>query len=133
MSSENNEIAYLRQLAARFRKLASRDPAVSAELNEIADQVSARADRLQQAAKAIHWHNEVPPKERQPRSSLTPREREVLTWLARGKTSKDVGDILKIAKRTVEAHANSAIRKLKANNRAQAIAIAMRDRLLNSD
>jgi DNA-binding CsgD family transcriptional regulator len=63
-------------------------------------------------------------------SSLTPREREVLTWVARGKSAWEIGEILAIAKRTVDEHVQTAARKLNASNRTQAVAIALRDRLI---
>ena len=64
------------------------------------------------------------------RRSLTAREREVLTWAAHGKTAWEIGEILAIAKRTVDEHAQTAFRKLGAVNRTQAVAIALRERLI---
>jgi DNA-binding CsgD family transcriptional regulator len=61
---------------------------------------------------------------------LTEREREVLTWVAQGKSAWEIGKILNIAKRTVDEYAATAYRKLGAVNRAQAVAIAVRDRLI---
>jgi LuxR family quorum sensing-dependent transcriptional regulator len=61
---------------------------------------------------------------------LTPREREVLQWVARGKSAWEIGEILKIGQRTVDEHAATALRKLGAANRAQAIAIAVRNKLI---
>jgi LuxR family quorum sensing-dependent transcriptional regulator len=57
---------------------------------------------------------------------LTPREREVLTWIAHGKTAWEVGEILAIAKRTVDEHVQAAGRKLGAKNRTHAVALALR-------
>jgi LuxR family transcriptional regulator, quorum-sensing system regulator BjaR1 len=68
---------------------------------------------------------------RAPRPRLTAREQEVLVWTAAGKSAWQIGEILGIAKRTVDEHAQSAFRKLGAANRAQAIAIAVRERLIN--
>jgi DNA-binding CsgD family transcriptional regulator len=65
------------------------------------------------------------------RPQLTAREQEVLVWTAAGKSAWEVGEILGIAKRTVDTHAQSALRKLGAANRAQAVAIAVRERLIN--
>ncbi len=62
---------------------------------------------------------------------LTPREREALGWVARGKSASEVADILKITKRTVDEHVQAAIRKLGAANRTHAVAIALRDRLID--
>jgi len=65
--------------------------------------------------------------------SLTPREREVLTWVARGKSASNIAKTLRITKRTVDGHVQSASRKLGAQNRAQAVAIALRNRFLEVD
>jgi len=62
--------------------------------------------------------------------SLTPRELEVLTWAARGKSAWEIGEILDIAKRTVDEHAQTAVRKIGAANRTQAVAIALRSHLI---
>jgi LuxR family transcriptional regulator, quorum-sensing system regulator BjaR1 len=61
---------------------------------------------------------------------LTPREREVLAWAAQGKSAWEIGEILEIAKRTVDEHAQTAVRKLGAVNRTHAVAIALRDNLI---
>jgi DNA-binding CsgD family transcriptional regulator len=62
--------------------------------------------------------------------SLTTREIEVLGWVARGKPAREIAEILQITKRTVNAHVHSAIRKIGAVNRNNAIAIAIRDRIV---
>jgi LuxR family transcriptional regulator, quorum-sensing system regulator BjaR1 len=62
---------------------------------------------------------------------LTAREREVLVWTAHGKSAWEIGEILGIAKRTVDEHAQTAFRKLGAANRTQAVALAVRKRLIN--
>jgi len=61
---------------------------------------------------------------------ITPREREVLAWAADGKSAYEIGDLLDISSRTVEEHLASACRKLRAANRTQAVAIALRARLI---
>ena len=61
---------------------------------------------------------------------LTAREREVLMWVAAGKSAAQISQALKISKRTVDEHSQTAARKLGAANRTQAVAIAMRDRLI---
>ena len=67
------------------------------------------------------------------RRPLSAREREVLTWVAAGKTAWEMGGILHIAKRTVDEHVHSVRRKLDAGTRAHAVAIAVRDRLIDVD
>jgi LuxR family quorum sensing-dependent transcriptional regulator len=62
--------------------------------------------------------------------SLTARECEVLEWVARGKPAREIAEILAITKRTVDAHVHSATRKIGAVNRTNAVAIAIRNRLI---
>jgi LuxR family quorum sensing-dependent transcriptional regulator len=64
------------------------------------------------------------------KSVLTPRENEVLRWVAKGKSAREIGEILAITKRTVDEHVQTAIRKLGAMNRTNAVAIALRDGLI---
>jgi DNA-binding CsgD family transcriptional regulator len=65
--------------------------------------------------------------------SLTPREVEVLTWAARGKSAWEIGEILHISKRTVDEHVQAAVRKLDAANRTQAVAIALLHRMIEAE
>jgi DNA-binding NarL/FixJ family response regulator len=51
---------------------------------------------------------------------LTDREREVLTWVSRGKSSNDIGILMKVSERTVNFHVNNIIRKLGVATRVQA-------------
>jgi LuxR family transcriptional regulator, quorum-sensing system regulator BjaR1 len=60
---------------------------------------------------------------------LTPRE--VLAWSVRGKSAWEIGTILFVGKRTVDEHAQNAMRKLGAVNRTHAVAIALRHRLFD--
>ncbi len=62
--------------------------------------------------------------------TITARECEVLKWVARGKSAWQIGEILQITKRTVDAHVHSAIGKIGAVNRVNAVAIAIRDRII---
>ncbi|WEK03800.1 MAG: PAS domain-containing protein [Candidatus Devosia phytovorans] len=50
---------------------------------------------------------------------LTPRERQVVQWVAGGKTSLEISIIIGIAARTVEQHVQAAMVKLGATNRVQ--------------
>jgi LuxR family transcriptional regulator len=51
---------------------------------------------------------------------LTDRELSALRWVAEGKTSEDIADILRIAERTVNFHINNAVTKLGTTNRTAA-------------
>lgn len=53
---------------------------------------------------------------------LSSREAQVLGWMRDGKTNQQIGRILDISPLTVKNHVQSILRKLNANNRAQAVA-----------
>jgi DNA-binding NarL/FixJ family response regulator len=57
-------------------------------------------------------------------AALTPRETEVLSWLAKGKTNRDIGDILGTSPRTVNKHLEHIFEKLGVETRAAAAALA---------
>jgi DNA-binding CsgD family transcriptional regulator len=59
---------------------------------------------------------------------LSPRERAVLRLVAEGLPSKLIGRELGLAERTAKSHLSSAMNKLGAFTRAQAIAIALQRR-----
>ena len=62
---------------------------------------------------------------------LTARERECLAWSAEGKTAWETGVILGISDQTVISHLRNAQRKMRAANRVQAVAMAIRAGLLD--
>jgi DNA-binding CsgD family transcriptional regulator len=72
----------------------------------------------------------VPVPEAEIAESLTPREREVLRWLAAGKTDRDIGAILDISPRTVHKHLQHIYAKLGVETRTAAAVQAVRHRLL---
>jgi DNA-binding response OmpR family regulator/DNA-binding CsgD family transcriptional regulator len=59
-------------------------------------------------------------------ASLTPRETEVLSWIAKGKTNRDVAEILGMSPRTVNKHLEHVFEKLGVETRAAAAALASR-------
>jgi DNA-binding NarL/FixJ family response regulator len=65
-----------------------------------------------------------------PLESLTPRETEVLRAVAAGQTNKAIALKLGISDHTVKFHLSSAMNKLGAASRAEAVAIAIRRGLI---
>jgi DNA-binding response OmpR family regulator len=57
---------------------------------------------------------------------LTQRESEVLMWIARGKSNRDIAEILDLSPRTVNKHLEQIYSKLGVENRASAAALAVR-------
>jgi DNA-binding response OmpR family regulator/DNA-binding CsgD family transcriptional regulator len=58
--------------------------------------------------------------------ALTSRESEVLLWVSRGKSNREIGKILDISPRTVNKHLEQIFQKLGVENRASAAARAVR-------
>jgi DNA-binding NarL/FixJ family response regulator len=61
---------------------------------------------------------------------LTTREGEVLSWLSKGKTNRDIAQILGLSPRTVDKHLEQIYSKLGVENRTAAAAIAVKTREL---
>jgi DNA-binding NarL/FixJ family response regulator len=64
-------------------------------------------------------------------ATLTLREIEVVELLAQGKSNKAIGHVLGIAEETVKTHLKRLYEKLGAADRAQAVAIALRQQLID--
>jgi DNA-binding CsgD family transcriptional regulator len=62
---------------------------------------------------------------------LNDREVETLTWVARGKTSAEIAQILGLTKRTIDFHIDNARTKLGAATRTQAVIKAATGRLID--
>jgi two-component system response regulator NreC len=63
-------------------------------------------------------------------AQLSPREREVLSLVAEGRTNKEIAGRLSISVRTVERYRASIMNKLGLHNRAELVAYAVRRGLL---
>jgi FixJ family two-component response regulator len=63
-------------------------------------------------------------------ATLTPREREVFTWVIRGKLNKQIAHELGASERTIKAHRHSMMAKLQVKSLAEVVSIAERLGLL---
>jgi DNA-binding NarL/FixJ family response regulator len=66
-------------------------------------------------------------------SLLTEREMQVLRLVAQGATSRDIAASLFLSTKTVDNHRSRILEKLQARNKADAVALAIRRGLLESD
>lgn len=57
---------------------------------------------------------------------LTSREAEVLSWLSKGKTNRDIAQILGLSPRTIDKHLEQIYAKLGVENRTAAAAMAVK-------
>jgi len=56
---------------------------------------------------------------------LTRRETQILTYIAEGNSNKEIAHILEISEQTIKNHVSAILRKLNANDRAHAVALAL--------
>lgn len=61
---------------------------------------------------------------------LSPRERDVLRWAAEGMTARETARRLQVSESAINLYAARAMSKLRARSKTQAVAIAVRNRLL---
>ena len=66
------------------------------------------------------------PRQEQPATPLSEREREVLTLMASGATNKEIASSLYLSPHTVKEHTSALYRKLGVRNRAEAVQRAER-------
>ncbi len=66
----------------------------------------------------------------QQEDALSQREKEVLQEIANGKKNKEIGQVLFISERTVKFHISSILSKLNANNRTDAVQIAIKQGII---
>lgn len=64
------------------------------------------------------------------RPDLTPREREILSLLVDGRRPSEIAQRLCITRKTAATHIDHILAKLGAHSQAQAVAFAVRDRVL---
>jgi two-component system, NarL family, response regulator NreC len=66
------------------------------------------------------------------RTTLTPREREVMKLLAEGHTVRQAAGQLGVSIKTVEAHKFNLMRKLDIHNKAQLVTVAIRKKIVSA-
>lgn len=76
----------------------------------------------------IHAHSRP-----QPTYQLKPREKEVLTLLIAGMTNDQIARELDLSLSTIKFHVSSILAKLAVESRTEAVALAVRERLVESE
>ncbi len=64
-------------------------------------------------------------------SPLTPRETEILNYIAQGYPNKQIAAKLGISEQTIKNHVTSILRKLNANARTEAVVVAIKQGLIS--
>jgi len=66
-------------------------------------------------------------------SPLTPRETEIIQYIAQGYLNKQIAAELGISEQTIKNHVTSMLRKLNANARTEAVVLALKQGILSLD
>ena len=75
---------------------------------------------------ALFAHHVAPTSRPDAVASLTEREREIVAWVATGRSNDEIADELYLSPATVRTHVGRAITKLGARDRAQLVVLAVR-------
>lgn len=62
---------------------------------------------------------------------ISPRQRSILQGIADGHSAAEIGQQLGINEETVRTHTRRAMHRIKANNRAHAVALAIRQGIIS--
>ena len=119
-SASSVQAERVREAHAELRELAQAvdDPAIRSRLHAVCDRLAGPADVA------------ADPRDGLPAPRLAPRELDVLAEVALGRTNAEVGERLGVFPETVKAYLRSAMRKLQAHTRYEAVVAARRCGLL---
>ncbi len=95
--------------------------------NAIRAAFSGRSTLAPEAARALIQATRPP---KQPLVDLTEREREVLQLVVQGQSNQQIADAMFISLATVKAHISNILSKLAVSSRAEAIAYAIKNKLV---
>ena len=93
--------------------------------------------RVEAVLRRSNWQKEAQPKSEKTLNkdvnidALTPKEKEVLSLVAKGASNQEIADKMCVRDLTVKTHLNSIFKKLKVTNRTQAVLLAMQIDLIN--
>ena len=73
---------------------------------------------------------ELQQRQRSPLADLTPRERDVLAQIARGRSNQEIASALSVSERTVKTHVSNILSKLHLADRTQAAIYALQQHLV---
>ncbi|MFC1993197.1 LuxR C-terminal-related transcriptional regulator [Chloroflexota bacterium] len=111
------------ELAETVRRVASGEHPINESLTtrpKVAEQVLHQFQELSQRSEAEVFL-----------SPLTPRETEILNYIAQGYLNKQIAIELGISEQTIKNHVTSILRKLNANARTEAVVVAIKQGLIS--
>jgi NarL family two-component system response regulator LiaR len=100
-------------------------------VDDLAEAIRATyAGRPTLAPEATRALVQVASQEPAPDYDLTPREHEVLVLIVEGLTNPEIAERLAISRSTARAHVSNILSKMGVSNRAEAISLALRSKLV---
>jgi len=117
-----NAVAAVKSGALDYIEVPLNPDALALTLEKVANDADVRSERSKRRWQA-----------RERLYVLSPRERDVLSQMAKGLTNKEIGKELQISPRTVEIHRNNALTKLKARHSAEGLRIWFESELDDDD
>jgi len=93
--------------------------------------------RIEAVLRRSKWQSEISTKQEKKINkdvnidALTPKEKEVLSLVAKGASNQEIADKMCVQDVTIKTHLNSIFKKLKVSNRTQAVLLAMEINLIN--
>lgn len=103
-----------------------------ATIKEIANFVGVSKQRAYISLKLLGMTTQRQGKDYKP-ETLTEREVKILRRIAKGETNKEIAEALNANEQTVKNYVTLILAKLKANNRAHAVTLAMQQGLVSLD
>lgn len=105
---------------------------------------TSEADHIMQAITAVHQGSSMFPSHIMQKMAkgelsngvfdrLSPRELEIVTYVARGMSNRAIGDALNLSENTVRNHLRSVLEKLGLSNRVQVATLALKQGLVRKD
>lgn len=73
---------------------------------------------------------EQPKPQNSPVSQITQRETEILNYIKEGMSNSEIAKLISLSSKTIENHVRNIMIKLDANNRTEAVVIALRQDLI---
>jgi DNA-binding response OmpR family regulator len=115
---------WLEQIANGQTKTKPPEALASSESQQLRLQYMGRLGSNQFLLRLARDTSSASPAEFSQELGLTSREGEVLSWLSKGKTNRDIAQILGLSPRTVDKHLEQIYAKLGVENRTAAAAVA---------
>jgi len=115
---------WLEQIAGGQTKTKPPETLASSESQQLRLQYMGRLGTNEFLLRLARDTSSASPAEFSQELGLTSREGEVLSWLSKGKTNRDIAQILGLSPRTVDKHLEQIYAKLGVENRTAAAAVA---------